>query len=162
MVQSATADWCVTVVEAELTRSVEMFGKQDPYVVLTTQGRRLQTKVHEGAGLKPRWDQVFDVKVTRFDESVLLEVYDSGAANDEIIGKTEMSLTDFAKEGEVDQWVTIKHEGKDAGRVHFKSTFTVDNSRQIQADLQKQLAESNSEVAKLREELAGAKNQLSV
>jgi Ca2+-dependent lipid-binding protein len=47
------------------------------------------------AGLKPKWDQVFDVKVTNFDEGVHLECYDSGATSDEIIGSTTFQLKEF-------------------------------------------------------------------
>ena len=59
MVQAKTntpADWCVTFVEAKLTRSVEYFGKQDPYVIFKSQGRELKTRTHDEGGLEPKWD----------------------------------------------------------------------------------------------------------
>ena len=47
----------ITVVEAKLTRDTETFGKMDPYVVITNDGQKYKTKVLDGAGKTPKWNQ---------------------------------------------------------------------------------------------------------
>jgi len=46
----------LTVIEADLKRDTETFGKMDPYAVLTLNGQKYKTKVLDGAGKKPKWN----------------------------------------------------------------------------------------------------------
>ena len=46
----------VKVIEARLTRDVETFGKQDPYVKITYMGVPVKTRVHENGGKNPVWN----------------------------------------------------------------------------------------------------------
>ena len=41
-----------------------MIGKQDPYIILKFQGKELKTTTDIKAGLTPKWNQIFDVRVT--------------------------------------------------------------------------------------------------
>ena len=50
----------INVVQGRLTRDVEAFGKQDPYVKITYQGTKYKTRVHENGGKNPVWNQAFD------------------------------------------------------------------------------------------------------
>ena len=43
----------VTVIEARLTRDVEMFGKMDPYVVITNRMQTWKGKEHTDGGKNP-------------------------------------------------------------------------------------------------------------
>ena len=61
----------------------------------------------------------------------MLEVWDSGATSDTIIGDTKFSLSVFMKEGEVDEWIEIFHEKESAGKVNIRSTFTMDDSKDV-------------------------------
>ena len=54
----------LTVVEAKLTRDTEaMFNKMDPFVTLKLREQNFKTKVLQGAGKTPKWDEVFDFDV---------------------------------------------------------------------------------------------------
>ena len=44
--------------EATLTRDTEIFAKMDPYLVLKYNGIVHKSKVHNGGGKKPRWNDV--------------------------------------------------------------------------------------------------------
>jgi hypothetical protein len=51
----------LTVVEAKLTRNTEIgFNKMDPFCVLTLGDLTHKTKVLDGAGKTPKWDETFD------------------------------------------------------------------------------------------------------
>ena len=50
----------INVVQGRLTRDVESFGKQDPYVKIVYLGTRYKTRVHENGGKTPVWNQAFD------------------------------------------------------------------------------------------------------
>ena len=46
----------MTVVQGNLTRDVETFGKQDPYVRFEYLGMKYKTKVHVDGGKNPVWN----------------------------------------------------------------------------------------------------------
>jgi Ca2+-dependent lipid-binding protein len=46
----------VTIIQANLVRDVETFGKMDPYAKLTYMGVRHKTKILDGAGKTPVWN----------------------------------------------------------------------------------------------------------
>ena len=124
-------DWHIVFVEAKLTRSVETFGKQDPYIILKSQGRELKTRTHDSAGYEPKWDQIFDLKVTDMNGDAIIECWDAGATSDTIIGSTTLPISKFVKEGLSDEWVELFYEGKSVGKLNMRSTFTRDNSREV-------------------------------
>ena len=85
-------NWTIVFVEAILTRSVETFTKQDPYIILKSQGRELKTRTHDCAGLTPKWEQTFDIKVSDLNADVVIECWDAGAHSDTIIGATTVPI----------------------------------------------------------------------
>jgi Ca2+-dependent lipid-binding protein len=48
----------LTIVEANLTRDTETFGKMDPYVKFMVREQVFRSKTMNNAGKKPKWDQV--------------------------------------------------------------------------------------------------------
>lgn len=47
----------LTIVEANLSRDTEMFGKMDPYcMVVFDQKKGMKTHTAESAGTKPKWN----------------------------------------------------------------------------------------------------------
>ena len=52
------------VVEARGLRSMEMFSKQDPYVVIEVAGQKLKTRTHTNGGKTPKWSQVRVVQIS--------------------------------------------------------------------------------------------------
>ena len=53
----------LTVIEAKLTRDTELFGKMDPYCVITYRDTVLKTKVIEKGGKTPKWNEPFVIDV---------------------------------------------------------------------------------------------------
>jgi Ca2+-dependent lipid-binding protein len=45
----------LTVVQAQLTRNTETFGKMDPYVKIETRMQKFKTNTINGGGKTPKW-----------------------------------------------------------------------------------------------------------
>ena len=76
----------LVIVKAELKHDTEMFGKMDPFVKLTSEHLKLQTKVHENGGKKPVWDQPFNIDPDYLGDEVKFWVLDQDLASQDIIG----------------------------------------------------------------------------
>ena len=53
----------LTVVEAELTRDTETFGKMDPFVKFSYGDLEFRTTEKSNAGKKPIWNETFQIDV---------------------------------------------------------------------------------------------------
>ena len=58
----------------------------------------------------------------------MLEVWDSGATSDTIIGADTVDKSVLMKDGPQSQSIKISHEGKEVGSVNVKTNFVIDNS----------------------------------
>ena len=56
----------VQVIEAKKLRDTDVFGKMDPYVVLTYGSSQFKTTVKNNAGRNAMWNERFDLYVLRF------------------------------------------------------------------------------------------------
>jgi Ca2+-dependent lipid-binding protein len=50
------------VIEAKLLRDTEIIGKMDPFVVLEYSGKKYRTKVHQGGGKHPKWEEFIEIR----------------------------------------------------------------------------------------------------
>jgi hypothetical protein len=114
-------------------RSVDVIGRQDPYLKLTLEGNSTQvikkTKTDTGGGIKPEWDETFTFDVV--DQfSIQVECWDEDSiGNDDLIGSANVSLLPLFRYGYLDDWLNLwikgKFESKDnAGQIHLEMTFT--------------------------------------
>lgn len=55
-----------------------------------------------------------------------IEVRDQEGDKQPVIGHIELPVQQFAIPGGAQEWVTIRHNGEVAGRVHFRSHFIRD------------------------------------
>jgi len=147
-----TGDLAITMIEANLTRDVETFGKMDPYVIFRANGKENRSATIDDAGKTPAWNQSFDVKVTDLAGDFELEVWDAGAMSDTIIGDTTFKLADLCKEQHTQGWWEIKHKGKSAGKVHVKAIWTPASQAKAGPDdaTLSLLAEKDKEITNLK------------
>ena len=64
------------IIEAKLTRDTEVFSKMDPFAKLEVRDQSYKTKVLDGAGKKPKWDEVWDIDVKYVGDDMNIEVRD--------------------------------------------------------------------------------------
>ncbi|KAL7686463.1 putative EF-hand domain, phosphatidylinositol-4, 5-bisphosphate phosphodiesterase gamma [Plasmopara halstedii] len=107
----------VTCHAAKQLRSVDVVGRQDPYVKFTLEGRVTQvvkkTKTDLDGGSEPEWDNetfYFDI-VDQYNLQV--EVWDEDIVGaDELIGSASLSLLPIFRYGYVDDWLKLWVKGR--------------------------------------------------
>ena len=78
------------MVSAELTRDVELFGKQDPYVIIHYMGVEQKTKVIEGGGKKPVWNETFEIPLQSVSDEIEFHCRDDDVMGSKPIGSTRI------------------------------------------------------------------------
>jgi len=113
------------VVEAKLTRDTEMaFNKMDPFVTLKLREQLFKTKVLQGAGKTPKWDESFDFDVKYIGDDLQLDVLDEDTTSNDRVGSASIKVSALCHNGGIDEWFEIQYKGKVSGKVHLISTFT--------------------------------------
>lgn len=123
----------VTCIEARHLLDPDGKGRQDPFLQFTMEGqcskmtKRTRTDIDGGTSPKFGEEILFDVVD---HHSVLLECFhEDKAAQDDLIGSTEVSLLPIFKKGYLDDWVPIHTKSKwggheAAGEVHLTLEFS--------------------------------------
>jgi len=114
----------LTIIEAKLTRDTEIFSKMDPYCKLSTRDQTFKTKVLQGAGKLPKWNETIDIDVKYIGDDLHLEVLDEDVAKSDLVGSTTIKLSSFCVNGGIDEWYDIQWKGKKSGTIHLKSIWT--------------------------------------
>lgn len=76
---------------AKLTYDTEVFGKMDPYAILTIGSQSFQTHTANDAGKNPTWTDSLSFKLTGNETSIYIKIYDRDVG----------SMDDFICEGTV-------------------------------------------------------------
>ena len=95
----------------------------DPFVAIKYREQSFKTKVLQGAGKAPVWDETFDLEVKYVGDDLVLEVMDEDVTTNDHVGSTTIKLSALCSNGGIDEWFEIQHKGKVAGKVHLVSVF---------------------------------------
>lgn len=74
------------VVQALMTKDMELIGEMDPYVVLKYQNQKFRTRVHGEGGKTPVWNQTFSIVIKGKTEDINIAVLDEDILYDDVIG----------------------------------------------------------------------------
>ena len=105
----------ITVVEGRLTRDVEMFGKQDPYVTIIYGGNKYKTKIIDGGGKTPVWNHSFDFKIGAISDELKFFCKDDDVIGAKLIGEATIKASSLCFNNGVRDWFTFEYEGKSVG-----------------------------------------------
>ena len=109
------------MVEAQLTRDTEFFGKMDPYCKMRYREQLWKSEVLKNGGKNPKWfQQCFEVDVKYEGDDLEFEIWDSEMIKDDFVGEGREKITSFCINGGSDEWYDIQYKGKKAGRVHLR------------------------------------------
>mmetsp|Transcript_600 Transcript_600/g.1034 ORF Transcript_600/g.1034 Transcript_600/m.1034 type:complete len:683 (+) Transcript_600:113-2161(+) len=102
-----------------------VIGTQSPYLVLKIGGKRLVTKVCKRGGIEPKWDQGFDIELSKSMEQTLkIEVWSKETFSDVMIGKREVNCYAFWKKtpGKGGWWriISKSYAHKVRGEIFFR------------------------------------------
>lgn len=114
----------INVVQGRLTRDVEAFGKQDPYVKITYLGTKYKTRVHESGGKTPVWNQAFDINIGSISDDIHFEVKDNDTIGATVIGTATIKASSLCFNNGVRDWFTFEYKGRSIGQILLETKFT--------------------------------------
>jgi Ca2+-dependent lipid-binding protein len=117
---------------AELTHDTDPMGKMDPYVRLTYNGVKFETRVAKKGHKNPAWKDSFSFMLSG-DGSLKVEVWDKDTMSaDDLVGDTILNLFQLAQQGNVNQMHPIYFQGTVAGNVYIEiQTIRIGQGPQI-------------------------------
>jgi Ca2+-dependent lipid-binding protein len=100
-----------------------MFNKMDPFATVVYREQKFKTKVLQGAGKTPKWNETFDFDIKYTGDDLKLTIMDEDTMSNDKVGEVSIKVAGLCIKGGLDDWFTIQYKGKQAGKVHVKSSF---------------------------------------
>lgn len=100
--------------------------KMNPYVHLHAgMFQNWRSPVCPHGNKNPRWGPMnhFDIDVKHVGQTLKIECKDDEPGRDPLIACAEVPLQVFARPGGHQEWVSLIHNGRPGGRIHFRSEF---------------------------------------
>ena len=111
---------------AKLTRDTETFGKMDPYCKVALGTFVQKTKIADGAGKFPNWQDQLVFKKNH-EDIITVEVWDyDSASKDDLVGSATVPISRMTATRNWEDWIEITHRGTRAGEVRLGCEFTPD------------------------------------
>ena len=132
----------VTVLSGSKLPRMDLFGENDPYVLLNVEGVKKRTATLDGAGASPIWGHGLGERFEFFciDMPLMfkMQAYDEDVGSaDDLIGTVEYTIDSHDPE-EIwteDVWIDLKNDGgKDAGLIHCLLRWSPDPTNDPGAD----------------------------
>lgn len=111
------------MVQGNLSRDVETFGKQDPYVTIHYGGVKYKTKIIDGGGKTPVWNHAFDIPIASASDDLQFYVKDNDVIGAKLIAQAVIKASALCYNNGVRDWFTVTYEGKDAGQILLETKF---------------------------------------
>ena len=90
----------------------------DPYCIITAGKQTHKTKVLDGAGKDPVWNEEFEIDAKAAGANIKISVKDEDVTNSDDVGDAMIKVAELTAEGGFDKWVDIKYKKKKAGQIH--------------------------------------------
>lgn len=68
-----------------MTRDTEVFSKMDPYAKIEYREQRFKSKVKQGAGKTPKWNEIFDIDVKYVGDDIKLQILDEDVTSSDLV-----------------------------------------------------------------------------
>ena len=131
------------VIEGNLQRDTEKFGKMDPYFLIEDQKKNVyRTPTMQDVGKNPKWNHTLEVPIESLDEILRIAVYDEDIINDTLIGDENYKASTLIGKNSP-QTLTINFKSKKAGDVTLNCSLHQIQRKNSQGDLKIKLEESN-------------------
>ncbi|KAJ7086706.1 hypothetical protein C8R44DRAFT_35153 [Mycena epipterygia] len=140
----------VVILKANHLPNKRHIGKQDPYCLVAVNGEKQRTKVIKRGGQHPEWDE--EIRFTLYEDDsevpgnglngtppppppkdgkknikggkvMKLSCFADDPREPDLIGQTDVDLTEVLTKGETDEWFTLMNKDKFAGKVYLELTF---------------------------------------
>ncbi|KAJ7638667.1 hypothetical protein FB45DRAFT_408270 [Roridomyces roridus] len=137
----------VVILKANHLPNKRHIGKQDPYCSVSVNGEKQRTKVIKRGGQHPEWDE--ELRFTIYEDDgpnaqdgvppppppkngarnikggrvMKLSCFADDPREPDLIGETDVDLTEVLTKGETDEWFNLLNKDKFAGKVYLELTF---------------------------------------
>ncbi|KAK8584285.1 hypothetical protein V6N12_068530 [Hibiscus sabdariffa] len=91
----------VFLVSAKGLEDMDIFGKMDPYVIMTLRTQEQKSSVASGQGSEPAWNENFLFNVSEGAEELKLKIMDSDVGSEDFVGEAEIPLRAVFREGTI-------------------------------------------------------------
>lgn len=120
----AAGQMSFTLEFAKDLKDQDLFGRMDPYCVLTVAGQRFRTRTHTDGGKNPVWNQTFTFNVIN-ENTANVEIFDSDTmGRDDRIGSCTVDFSKARTNGVDHQQVAVStNKGKQRGFLSVKMVF---------------------------------------
>ena len=138
----------IHVIEGNLVRDTEKFGKMDPYFLIEDQKKNVyRTPTMQDVGKNPKWNHTLEVPIESLDEILRIAVYDEDMINDTLVGeenyKASTLLGKSSSGSGSQQTLTINFKSKKAGDVTLNCALHRVERKNSLTDVRMKLEESN-------------------
>ena len=93
-----------------MKKDVELFGKQDPYVKIVYNNKKIKTKVKQDAGKHAIWNETFSLDILNYHKPLKLEVWNKNMASDDLLGSVDTTVFTMVM-GKRSKWHILKDSG---------------------------------------------------
>lgn len=96
----------------------------DPFCKIQYRDQCFRTKVLQGAGKLPKWNETFDIEVKYVGDDLDIEVRDEDVTTSDLVGSLHIKLSSLCMGGGLDEWFDLQYKGKKSGTLHLKGIWT--------------------------------------
>ncbi|GMI95505.1 hypothetical protein like AT1G63220 [Hibiscus trionum] len=115
----------VFLVSAKGLEDMDIFGKMDPFVIMTLRTQEQKSSVATGLGSEPVWNENFVFNVSEGAEELKLKIMDSDIGSNELVGEAEIPLRAVFREGNIPPTTyNVVREKEFKGEIKVGLTFT--------------------------------------
>ena len=133
----------IQVLEGNLHRDTEKFGKMDPYFLIEDQKKNVyRTPTLQDVGKNPKWNHTLEVPIESLDEILRIAVYDEDIINDTLIGEENFKVSTLLGKNNL-QTLTINFKSKKAGEVTLSCSLHQIQRKNSQSDIKIKLEDNN-------------------
>lgn len=98
----------VRIIEARNLKPMKEYNSSDPYVVISIEGQKEETKFMEST-INPKWDETFKFDIRTGKEPLEVLVLDRDLYSaDDFEGKLSLNLMEFKDQMKVDKWYDLQ------------------------------------------------------
>lgn len=76
----------ITLVEGRLFRDTEIFGEMDPFILIKYKGLQYKTRVLDGEGKNPKWNETLSIPIDSVDDSITMICFDYDGTTNDLVG----------------------------------------------------------------------------
>lgn len=80
----------------------------DPFVLIEFGGSKYRTKVVDGGGTAPKWNDKFEFEIKKMEEIIKVSCFDEDIFNNDLIGDVQFAVKHLCTEKETRKWLPLK------------------------------------------------------